>query len=469
MLDNIINELLKQYPNYERYNLCNWYNSEYLLTLKPIILYLQKNIVDNIKYEKNNITLEQFYLYLENRLQNGYYQQIKNIEINLSKTTHHEQRTPLWFAFRHKLISGSEAGYMLGVCGNASAINSFRGKIDLPYNKPNSESSAIQHGVNYENVAKRIYELRYKVEVLELGCISSITSFIGASPDGIVFKTTNKINNTNIDSWTRYGRLLEIKCPYTRIIDNNIKPEYDIQILQQQYTCKLPICDFLECGIIDTDHKGLPNITSYINYDDMLNDIYDTEYKIQNSNIPISNLTKEGYEKGIMIVIYKSTGICNEYGKKEYIPHQYLYPIDKPYIRHEIMSWIIKFQNTVNTSDYGCMYIKSWKLYNFSIKTKIYNQNKYEYEFIPKLSSIWNNIKLFRNMEETERFEQAKHLTTIESIILPFNIKENSISKLKSSNISKTIKLKKSGREITTMANNNLLDNLLENINLESI
>ena len=485
-MDKLVLDLLESYPDYERYAICDWYNAEYLLTLKPVVSYLRKNIVDNGKW---GITIEQFYAYLENRLQNGYYQHVKEVEARLLAMPQHEQRSAEWFAFREGLITGSEAGYLLGVNGASAAINAFRGKIHLHSSKPNSLAPAIQHGVNYENVAKRIYELRYGVEVLELGCIPSATSFIGASPDGIVFKTAATLTQQTQDSFLRFGRMLEIKCPYSRTIDNTIKPEYEIQILQQQFTCKLPICDFLECGIIDTDHIGIPNVINYVNLDDMLADKFDPtnpDIKIHNANIPVSNLNSEGMEKGVMIVVQIPTGKTNEYGKKEYKPTQYLYPIEKPYIRSEIMSWIMDLQTTSEKAGHGDFIIKSWKVYKFSIKTKIYDKSKYEGEHIPNLAGIWANVLQFRDMEEDERYLQASKLKTSDCIRRPFDrtvsshvipiqksspkrsISTTSTSKPSTNNIGRGT-IRKSGREVLAAANTQLLDSLLENINLESI
>lgn len=331
--NKIINKLIDNYPRKSALFLSDWYNYEYTLTLKPLREYLRTEISNNLTW--NKLYLAEFDNLLKKRIISNYYNYIKNIENDLKNLPEIIQRSPEWFAFRENLITGSEAGYLLGVKGFASALNAFRGKIGLHNSKPNSESPAIQHGVNYECLAKRIYELRHNVEVYELGCIKSPSPFIGASPDGIVFNTFGQ----NWDSWSRYGRMLEIKCPYSRIIDDTIKIEYEIQMLQQQYTCHLPICDFLECGIIDNDHKGIPNIIAYNNVDDMLKDTYKPNNNItcQNKNIPIENLSSNGMEKGIAIIAYKEITISQnnhslqKYKKKEYKTETILYPLEKTY------------------------------------------------------------------------------------------------------------------------------------------
>ena len=68
--------------------------------------------------------------------------------------------------------------------------------IDSPFHK----------GHKYEPLSTMMYEYLYDTKVGEFGCIKhDVYNFIGASPDGI------NIDETNI----RYGRLLEIKNPFS--------------------------------------------------------------------------------------------------------------------------------------------------------------------------------------------------------------------------------------------------------------
>ena len=75
-------------------------------------------------------------------------------------------------------------------------------------------------------------------------------------------------------------------------------------MLQQQYTCQLPICDFLECGIVDSDHPGVDNVINYINLEFPYNDIINKP--IFNPNCPINI---DNYND-----IEPFTVLCNEYG-----------------------------------------------------------------------------------------------------------------------------------------------------------
>ena len=393
-IEEITNKILKEYQNKTTYELCDWFNGEYILTLKSV----REHILEQFTIHYPTIPIEKVELYLKNRINTKYYSQITPILDKLKTTPQLIQRSPEWHAFRENLITGSEAAYFLGISGMSNAVNSFKGKIGLPCTRPNNEAPAIQHGVNYEAVAKRLYELRYNVEIMELGCVVSPSKFIGASPDGIVIKTHGK----TWESWSRYGRMLEIKCPYSRIIDDNVKPEYEVQMLQQQYTCHLPICDFLECGILDASHgKGVSGVIAYKNLDELLADSYDIhaqemKTKIHNKNIPLTNLRFNGLEKGIAIMAYYNGNNSNN--GKILQNETLIYPIEKEYKKDEINKWIWETQKELDKRGFSGYNTKYWKIYNFSIKTRIYNQELYEKTYIPKLESTWNHICKLRNI-----------------------------------------------------------------------
>lgn len=405
--------LLDKYPYKENIYICNWYNSDFLLTITPIRKYIEKEIHKIYP----NLEKEEIIYKLKEYVELTYHKEINKIEKKLSSLPELIQRTPEWYEFRKKLITGSEAGSFLGISGLSSAINSLNNKIGLPATKPNFNSPAIQHGTNYENVAKRVYELRNQVSVLELGCIESPSSFIGASPDGIIFE----YHSNDWSSWSKYGRMLEIKCPYSRIINDKIKPEYEIQILQQQYTCRLPICDFLEVGIIDSDHaKGIEGVIPYYDLDDLLRDQLDIskpEWKqnIKNKNIPWQNLNKNGLEKGIIIVAYYEIG-KNDSGYIEYKNETIIYPIEKLYKKEEINNWLLEQRKILEQNGIAGLDVKLWKIYNYSVKTKIYDQKIYENDYIPKLENVWKKISTLRELPEEKQMEIIKSWTDISDL-----------------------------------------------------
>ena len=60
---------------------------------------------------------------------------------------------------------------------------------------------------------------------------------MGASPDGI----------------TKDGIMLEIKCPYTRVMNGTVPPQYWAQVQGQLEVCGLDMCDYLECKLVKYD------------------------------------------------------------------------------------------------------------------------------------------------------------------------------------------------------------------------
>jgi hypothetical protein len=226
-------------------------------------------------------------------MQTEYVHHIKNMISSIEKIPIVEQKSPDWFRLREDMISASDAGYFLKKCGISRAIETLKIKLGLK-NYVNSSAPPLMHGNTYEDVARAIYESRNKVSVFEHGILQSATNFIGASPDGIVVQC----HDSSFECQSKYGRLLEIKNPYSREIDNDVKPEYMVQILQQQYTTWLPICDFLELTIVDKYCKSAnPNYKPYNTLEDMLNDKLDITNpswltRIKNKNIPSENLKR---------------------------------------------------------------------------------------------------------------------------------------------------------------------------------
>jgi putative phage-type endonuclease len=91
------------------------------------------------------------------------------------------------------------------------------------------------HGKKYEEIATRLYRCEYGTEVWEFGLLQhSRLNWLAASPDGI----------------TPNGVMLEIKCPYSRKIEEGVPPiHYWAQMQLQLEVADLDECDFLECEI----------------------------------------------------------------------------------------------------------------------------------------------------------------------------------------------------------------------------
>ena len=298
-----------------------------------------------------------------------------------------EQKTPEWFKQRETMISASDAGYFLKKCGAARAIDTLKIKIGLK-SYVNSNAPPLMHGNTYEDTARAIYESRNGVSVTEYGILSSPTPCIGASPDGIV----TKCHKDTYECQAKYGRLLEIKNPYSREIDNTVKPEYMIQILQQQYTTGLPVCDFVETTIVDANcNTTNSNYKPYMNLAEMLDDTLDTsrpcwELRIKNKNIPMQNLNKFGNEKGLLVWYRKR--ITEDDIRNKYV----MYPLTMPYETQIIEKWIVDVNSVLWADGYTNVATKYWRLDVYSEKTVLYDQAKYEGEYVPQLCKVWDVI-----------------------------------------------------------------------------
>jgi hypothetical protein len=366
------------------------YNKTYMYTLNR---YRNLILTEAQKYTTLNIESKYVDLYLLNKMKTHYFPDLKKTCEYIESIPLIEQKTPAWFKQRETMISASDAGYFLKTCGVSRAISTLKIKVGLR-SFPSSSCAPLMHGNTYEDVTRAIYESRNSVSVTEYGIVTSPTSFIGASPDGIV----TACHKDTYECCSKYGRLLEIKNPYSREIDTTVKPEYMVQILQQNYTMQLPICDFVETTIVDMNcHAYTSSNKPYTSLDEMLEDKLDRshsnwEKRVKNKNIPLENLNKFGNEKGL-IVWYKK--IINENDTR----HKYiLYPLNAIYEKESIEKWIIDTNGDQFKDGFLFITTKFWRLDIYSEKTVIYDQSLFESDYIPRLSAVWDSIVKCKDM-----------------------------------------------------------------------
>lgn len=385
----------------------NMYDSKYKYTLNKYREQLQQ-LVQQSEF-KSIISNEVIDNYLINKIQTEYVPHIQNMISNIEKIPIVEQKSPEWFRLREDMISASDAGYFLKKCGISRAIDTLKIKLGLK-NYVNSSAAPLMHGNTYEDVARAIYESRNKVTVFEHGILPSGTNFIGASPDGIVVQC----HDSSFECQSKYGRLVEIKNPYSREIDNEVKPEYMVQILQQQYTTTLPICDFLELTIVDKYCRTTnSNYKAYNTLEDMLNDKLDItnsswQLRVKNKNIPRENLNKFGNEKGL-IVWYQKV-ISDSDIRNKYIH----YPLQNKYDAGLIEKWIVDTNSEQFVNGFAFKEIKYWRLDVYSEKTVVYDQNRYEIEYIPQLGDVWRTVLKCRELQ-TKGEDIAKYIEDLEN------------------------------------------------------
>ena len=378
----------------------NMYNGSYIYTLNRyrnlLLTEVQRyNVHNNNDDDTSNLIIETNYvdLYLLNMMKKHYFPDLIATCKNIADIPLIEQKTPEWFKYRETMISASDAGYFLIKCGVSRAISSLKIKVGIK-SYVSSNAPPLMHGNTYEDVSRAIYESRNSVSVIEYGILRSPTECIGASPDGII----SACHKDTYECQSKFGRLLEIKNPYSREIDTSVKPEYMVQILQQQYTTQIPICDFVETTIVDINcHTYLSNNKPYTSLDDMLNDKLDMsnpnwQKRVKNKNINKDNLNKFGNEKGL--VIWYKKRISDTDTRHKYL----LYPLDAIYDKTIIEKWIIDMNGEQFTNGFTFITTKYWRLDVYCEKTVVYDQPTYEGEYVPKLCEVWDIITKCKEM-----------------------------------------------------------------------
>lgn len=162
------------------------------------------------------------------------------------------QRSPEWYKMRNDMVTASSTADCIGESKHKNILTALLDK--LGYGEKFKENRFVYHGKKYEKIATMIYEHIYDAKVGEFGLIPHPEhTFVGASPDGICMTTTMDGKFSD-----RVGRMLEIKCPPSRVIqtkgkiDDGICPHYYwVQVQQQLECCDLDECDFWQCHIVE--------------------------------------------------------------------------------------------------------------------------------------------------------------------------------------------------------------------------
>jgi putative phage-type endonuclease len=271
------------------------------------------------------------------------------------------QRTEEWYAFRHNLITASNAHKAMD---SQSAINQLIYEKCQPLKTGNEEEdlkmtntkSPLHWGQKYEPVSVMVYEDKYDTKVDDFGCIKhSHYDFLGASPDGII---------VNKDS-ERYGRMLEIKNVVSREITGIPKKEYFIQMQLQMEVCELNKCDFLETKFVE-----YPGQTAYLE-DTIVNDCLDM------------TVAKDKKLKGIMIQFHAHEG-------KIFYAYK---PLNVKTIE-EINIWENEVLSKYQSEPYNYVYLSFiyWKLDVFSCILVLRNQEWFKNN-IKQLENVWRIIE----------------------------------------------------------------------------
>lgn len=380
VLKTIKNEL--DDPNFELIN----YNLNKML---KCVFIFDNNYQEKIIHNKDNIKIPKKYKPLVEHV---------NKIANLPQP---EQRSKEWFAMRENMLTASIAGKITTKSKYGSPTAVIKDKLGL--GEKFRGNIYTQHGVKYEEIATKIYEYGYNVRIDEYGLIPHLPepriSFIGASPDGIASKY--KLDNSFS---RRVGRMLEIKCPYSRKIitkgkvDGKICPHhYWCQVQQQLECCDLEKCDFWQCNLKEFESKEewLADQTVSKNTQEQ-----DKELKLPSNCL-----------RGMLIQLYPRDKVEEQC----FLNCKYLYPEDINMTLFEYDMWVLKeIQNIhINYPDHVFDRVLYWKLVN-SHNVVIKRNRDWFQENLPKYKKLWDKVIYYReNPEEQKIFEKPVEVDDI--------------------------------------------------------
>lgn len=178
-----------------------------------------------------------------------------------------EQRTPAWYELVNNTFGGSEQAVISGKSKYGSIAEIVAQKAGLV--KPMMGAIATRMGTIMEKSVSRIMKKLFSMKINEFGSITGIVPHLRCSPDGI------GVARIKIGCKRRWLLiLLEYKCPFTRIPDGTIPPDYIHQL--KTGLCSVPEIDialFVDsmirlCKRADYDHT--PNYNKQIHFRDSI-------------------------------------------------------------------------------------------------------------------------------------------------------------------------------------------------------
>ncbi len=288
------------------------------------------------------------------------------------KMPKYEQKSQGWLDQRSNYLTASTIYHACATDKtNVARRDLLLNKVSMGKYNTFFGNSATHWGNKYEPVANAIYSFRNQTEIHEFGMITNDKyPFLGVSPDGILA-----------------DRMLEIKCPYSRVIDGKVKNEYYHQMQEQMIVCEYDMCDFLECKFqeipidhfwIDfdyyTDEKGI--ILSYIDLDEL-----------NTNEIKLNANTDEVEFKEVEFKEIES--ITPKY---LYSPIEYHNDIDK--LQQWVKTQLIQFQeNDVH------VYIQTmcWTLVKYNCQL-VYRSDDWIPYYYPILEDFWSDVIKYREL-----------------------------------------------------------------------
>lgn len=270
------------------------------------------------------------------------------------------QKSDAWLSLRKNMLTASDLAQALGKgkFGSRNALLQKKAQA-LCRSVESNESTSMSTGVGsalplkwgtmFEPMISRVYSQRNgNIPIYEFGLLPHPTlAHFGASPDGI----------------TEIGKMVEIKCPWRRKIEQGVVPEqYFLQIQGQLSVCELDECDYIEVIMMDIENEQ-----QY--YEAVAMD--------------------ETKEHGVLLELQHPSGQESyEYSPIDLTPKQ-------AYQWANQRAWeIIR-----DTPEINIMKIRPWKVLDSNTVTVTYDKELWE-TLIPQIEAFWTDVLEIKNKYE---------------------------------------------------------------------
>jgi len=238
-----------------------------------------------------------------------------------------EQRTEAWYEETKHVLTASEFYKLFEsdrTRGTLVVSKKQPVKFDLQKAVPTHTMTPFDWGIRFEPVVKNYIECAWKCKVYDCGRIRHETnSKLAASPDGIIIEC---------DDEKKVGRLIEIKCPYTRKSNNIIPFPYWVQMQIQMEVTNLVECEYIEVEILSKNPKQLDLDLSgnYIDKKELYLLLKDCTYVYAYSISERDTYVSDGYEL-IETIEFAITNIFNEVVKRDEKWYETTLPIQEEF------------------------------------------------------------------------------------------------------------------------------------------
>lgn len=158
------------------------------------------------------------------------------------------QRTQEWYEQAQTVLTASEFSKLFGTEREYANLVLSKAcpqpitNLNPRFATPTQEMNSFDWGIRFEPLIKQIFSEHWSLKIVDSGrIVHPQDGKVAASPDGILVECTQDP--------TRTARLLEIKCPISRVINDTIPFEYWCQMQIQMEVSNIDECEYLEVKV----------------------------------------------------------------------------------------------------------------------------------------------------------------------------------------------------------------------------